>query len=384
MHLLLTLLLTQAPAPGQNQAAPSADELVKKLDSTAGLKDKPKPFEIATSLGRLYFGQGRYVDALTYYRQALNAADAARALYLVERKAAGTKSADVSALGCTPGPEATVQAMLSKAQGLASLKKHAEAAGCLAIAMAAVKETEVMAGNAAFLSGAAKEAIEQYSRSLADFEDNAEARYARGAVTLDLAGDDLTTLNAAKADLERFVNDAPKSAHLATAKKLLARAEQAIAAGGFSKAPVTPELTAAAAPPRPAGQPPMLTPEVMAAFQNAERTPEMEANFKKLIDTAEASLVEGRFQDALDAYKQVMPYQPDNARLRAGMAWTMVKLNRQPMADNVWRAASQSPEAIDALGDMLKARGAEGDAKAVWARLRDTVPAYAPKLEGKL
>jgi cytochrome c-type biogenesis protein CcmH/NrfG len=79
-----------------------------------------------------------------------------------------------------------------------------------------------------------------------------------------------------------------------------------------------------------------------------------------------------------------MPYQPDNARLRAGMAWTMIRLNRQPMADNVWNVAAQNPDAISALGDALKSKGDAEGAKAVWQRLKDTVPTYAPKLEGKL
>jgi thioredoxin-like negative regulator of GroEL len=110
----------------------------------------------------------------------------------------------------------------------------------------------------------------------------------------------------------------------------------------------------------------------------------MENNFAKLISDAEEHLARGRFQDALTAYKQVMPYQPENARLRAGMAWTMIKLNRQPMADNVWRVATQTPDAVAELGDALKAKGDVEGAKAVWQRLKESVPSYAPKLEGKL
>jgi TolA-binding protein len=66
------------------------------------------------------------------------------------------------------------------------------------------------------------------------------------------------------------------------------------------------------------------------------------------------------------------------------MAWTMIRLNRQPMADNVWRAAAETPDALSALGDALKARGDAEGARALWQRLKDTVPGYAPRLEGKL
>lgn len=75
-------------------------------------------------------------------------------------------------------------------------------------------------------------------------------------------------------------------------------------------------------------------------------------------------------------------YQPSNPRLRAGMAWTLVRLGK-PMADTVWRAAIENPDAVDALGDRLKAQGDADGAKALWTRLAETVPGYAPRLEGK-
>jgi TolA-binding protein len=54
------------------------------------------------------------------------------------------------------------------------------------------------------------------------------------------------------------------------------------------------------------------------------------------------------------------------------------------MADNVWNVAAQTPDAIVELGDSLKAKGDEEGARAVWTRLKETVPSYASKLEGKL
>ena len=80
----------------------------------------------------------------------------------------------------------------------------------------------------------------------------------------------------------------------------------------------------------------------MEAFQKTEVTPEMQANFARLIEDGEAKLVANKYQDALDDFRQVMPYQPNNPRLRAGMAWALVGLQRQPMADNVWRVAVSS------------------------------------------
>jgi thioredoxin-like negative regulator of GroEL len=122
----------------------------------------------------------------------------------------------------------------------------------------------------------------------------------------------------------------------------------------------------------------------MEALKKIDVTPDMVQGFESTIAAAEDQLAAGKFQDALNSYKQVMPFQPENGRVRAGMAWSLVKLGRQPMADNVWNVAAGDPAAIDALGDSLAKKGDVAGAKGVWAKLKDTVPAYAPKLEAKL
>lgn len=375
---VLSVLLAQPLPPNH---PPSADELMKKLDATQGLAGKDKPFEIAASLGRLYLGQGRTAEARTYYEQAVARAEPARALLLAQRKLAGKKALPPAAsVGCSPGPAAPLEALTAKAEGLAKAKNAAGAVACLTAALGPLQEVEVLLGHTQFVLGDGAAAEATYERALGTFEANAEARYARAALRLDTRGDDVPTLQQVKADLERFLAEALTSPRAPQARRLLARATEALAAGGLSRVPAK---VAAAPAPAPAGLPPRLSPETMAAFQNAERTPEMEANFARLIEEAEEHLARGRFQEALGNYRQVMPYQPDNPRLRAGMAWTMVRLNRQPMADTVWGAATQAPDAVAALGDTLKARGDAEGAKAVWQKLKESVPAYAPKLEGR-
>lgn len=382
---MLTLLLLLAQMPPNHptpdaQGAPSADELIGRLDATPGLKEKDKPFEIAASLARLYFGGGRYADAQLFYAQALAKADEPRALYLAQKKVLGGKPLPAAKpAGCDVKDGVT----LAEATATAKKLKPPDAVACLEVALAPVREAEVLLGNARFLARDVKGALDAYENALKLSEANVDARYARAAVWLDTQGDDVKQLEKVKAELERVLTDAPDFPKAANAKRLLQRTGEALEKGGLTKVGVTAEAIAALTPARPAGQAPVLSKEVMEAFQNAPRTPELEANFVKLVERGEDALAKGDLQAALDAYKQVMPYQPDNARLRAGMAWTMVKLNRQPMADNVWRVAASSPEALDALGDRLKAKGDEAGAKALWQRLRETAPEYAPKLEGK-
>ena len=115
----------------------------------------------------------------------------------------------------------------------------------------------------------------------------------------------------------------------------------------------------------------------MDAVRNTERTPELAQGLQKLVEEGEADLAHGKFQEALDAYKRVVPFQPDNGRAKAGMAWALVGLGK-PMADRVWGVAvGADPSAVDHLGDSLKALGDANGAKSLWQKLAQSSPDYA-------
>jgi tetratricopeptide (TPR) repeat protein len=394
VNLLFALVvLSQAPQPGalppnhpplsNPSPVPSAQALLKTLDATPGLKDQDKPFEIAASLGRVYAGQARHSEARGFYEQAMQKAEPVRTLYAARRKAAGTKPLpDPATVGCATGADTSLDSLFQLAKARADA---AGAASCARAALLVTQDVDVQFGNLLFVMRDAPAALAVFTRALDTFDENLEARYARAALLLDTRGDDLATLTTVKADLERVVKQAKLAPRVSQARRLLERATEALAQGGMSK------LVAAAAPPTAPTpepqpnvvQPPALSPEMVKAFNDAPRTAEMEQGFAKAIDDAEEHLARGRFNEARASYLQVMPYQPNNLRLRAGMAWTMLRLNRQPMADNVWRAAIENPDAVSALGDTLKAKGDVQGAQAVWAKLRESVPSYAPRLEGK-
>lgn len=374
---------------------PSADELIKKLDAMGDdLKNRAKPFSVAASLGRLYFINGRYPDAIRYLEEAVAKAQPTKDFYIQQLKAAGKKPIPpASTVGCAPEPNAELEAQLAKAQ---AQKDPAAAASCAKASLQPLMEVNEELANAKFLSHDPVGALKVYDSELELFDFDADARYGRAAVLLDTKGDDVKSLQAAKADLELFLKDYPTHPRAAQAKQFLSRANDAIAAGGISKA--KPKTTPIKEDPHKGmenapfaqqggngtGQPPPLTKEMIDAVQNTPRTPEMNDAFAKLVEQAEDDLAKGQFQDALDKYKRVVPFQPENGRAKAGMAWSMVRLNKQPMADNVWNVAAQDPAAIDALGDALKSKGDAAGAKGVWQRLAQTVPSYASKLNGKL
>jgi tetratricopeptide (TPR) repeat protein len=125
--------------------------------------------------------------------------------------------------------------------------------------------------------------------------------------------------------------------------------------------------------------PPQLTQEMVDAIQNTERTPELEAGLAKLVEEGEEHLAKGRWDDALGVYRRVVPFQPDNGRAKAGMAWALAGKG-SPMADRVWGVAvSSDAAAVEQLGDRLMAKGDAKGAKALWAKLLESAPNYPNK-----
>jgi tetratricopeptide (TPR) repeat protein len=393
------------PSVAPGAAAPSSDELLKKMDATPDLKTRPKPFEVAAAIGKLYYGRARWADARDFFIQAEKTAEPVRTLFLQQKKQVKGELPDAATAGCRIAGDMTADKAAERARALAAQKQPGPAAACSLAALGPVVDSTTLLGNSLALLGDLKGAQAAYERVLQIQPRDAAALYGHGAVTFDLNGDDLQALKAARKELQMSAEIAPSTPQAASARALAERIDQIVAAGGASKfarqqeklrAEAPPVVAAAppmAAPPmaspppsQPGGQgpgpaaPPQLSKETMEAFQKVEVTPEMKANFARLIEDGEAKLAANKYQDALDNYRQVMPYQPNNPRLRAGMAWALVGLQRQPMADNVWRVAVTSdPAAVDALGDRLSKAGNKESARAIWTKLQATAPDYASR-----
>jgi tetratricopeptide (TPR) repeat protein len=393
------------PHVNRNEKPMSAGDLIKKLDSTTDLRQREKTFEVAAALGKLYYGSARYLEAAIYLRQALEKTASARASYLDLNRKAGTQALPTPAeAGCLPGPEATVDSLAQMARQKAQEGNASAAAECARLAIEPVVDAERTLADALFLTGDAKGALAELDRAAALDDRDPEVVFLRGAVRLDSSGDDVKALRAAKQDFDKVLVLAPQGPRAPFARLLGERAGKAIGAGGLAKldaleakedkakppprlaAPVAPFAGSAApfagtAPPFAGGGQgvPALTKEQMEAVQNTERTPELMQGMQKLVEEGEDDLAHGKFQDALDAYKRVVPFQPENGRAKAGMAWALVGLGK-PMADRVWMVAVQAdPAAVDKLGDALKAKGDAQGAQALWQKLASSDPTYADR-----
>jgi len=361
------------PVAPSSAAAPSADELLKKLDAQPELKNRPKTLEVAVSMGKLYYANARYDDAAKLLGEASALGMPARTLLH------GLKKSGARAGSCSAPGDAAFDVLWKQAQSSGGDK--AAAVACLERALkSGWVEAQTFLAKALFLKQKPDEAVKALTGLLEVFEEP-EARFSRAAILLESRGEDVKSLKQAKADLETLTRSGTALDRTAQARELLARVDEIIASGGtsaFAKARLAKAQTAS--PPPPPQNGPALTKEMVDAVQNTERTPELEQGMAKLVEQAEEKLSRDEFQAALDDYKRVVPFQPENARARAGMAWAMVGLNRQPMADRVWSVAvSSDPGSVEKLGDVLKAKGNDRGAKAVWAKLAQSSPEYAAK-----
>ena len=407
--LLLLLLSTSAGAsdlpPGHPPVKPGAEasssrDLLRQLDSTPALEQRQKTFEVADAMGRLYYANARYPEAVKYFTQALQKLEPARKQWIAYQRRLNASSRLPSKEGaCPEEPSGPLEPRVESARQRLQANKSGGAA-CLRQALESALETRERLANALFLTGDYARALVQYERVLEISPDRADSLYGHASILFDAKGDDLSALRRAKKDWESYLKMNPTGSKALQAKALLGRVDEAIAAGGLTRLGQrraaerkqrSPATATVAASESPAGgrnaQPPPLSQEMIDAVQNTERTPELQEGLAKLVQDAEEHLARRRFQEALDAYKRVMPFQPENGRVKAGMAWALVGLERQPMADRIWSVAvSGDPGAVDQLGDALTAKGDKSGAKALWTKLASSAPSYADRsgLRGKL
>ncbi|MBX5481559.1 MAG: tetratricopeptide repeat protein [Myxococcaceae bacterium] len=380
---------TGSPAPADAPALETSQKLLEQLDRTDGLKERDKPFEIALSMGKLYYGNGRFEDAAGLLKQAVDKGEPVRTFYVAALKQARQKKLDLpnaETAGCLFAPTDSLQKQLETATQRQKSGQLAAAATCARVALEPVMEARQLYAGALINSGQTDQALPVLEESLATTPDDPDVLWTHAMALAELRGDDPKALGEVGRELRRYLALRPDSPRTSWAKTVLAHVEAAAGAGGFTRldeqrnaeAHAKAEAAWKNAPKTAQAGLPAISPEAMEAIQNTERTPELMAGLQKLVEEAEEHLAHGRFQEALDNYKRVVPFEPQNGRARAGMAWAMIGLNRQPMADRVWQVAVQGdPKAVDALGTTLKEKGDPEGAKKLWRKLAESDPSYA-------
>jgi tetratricopeptide (TPR) repeat protein len=385
-------------------------KLLAAVDHLQGqLKDKPKSFEVLTALGNLYYENGRYLEAVDTFRQALALAAPVEADAATLR-ARGVKPAKDVPLACRRSPPSYGLAQIAaQARKLAS-EDPAAALRCDQEALVPATGIRARRGNSLYLVGQPEGALLEHQRVLAVEPDYPESLFFVGAIKLEASHGDKAKLEEGKRFWRKLLAVAPDHPRAAIVRESLPKADEI-----FSRPPARPPAEeraqgASGAGPLPPGHPPLdgapraagpLTgnmpgapmahrgagpgtappgdpgpsPELVRNMADAvaqtERTPELEKGLDDLIAEAEGLLDKGDYQGARDKLVRVMPMRPQDPRTAADLGAAMRGLGRADMAERVLsRALEMDPRQPRALYELGKLSASRGDKAQALAKLR--------------
>lgn len=392
-----------AGAAADHPAVPQEEEAKQLLARVEAMKDelkgKPKSIEVTVALGSLYYDNGKYLDAIDYYRQAIAQGEPlVKGLRAAEAFAGTVHPAPLESAGCARSQLRDSVPLLARAQALQEQGKKAEALACAREAVRPVVMAHTRRGNAWYLVGNPAAAVAEHEQALQLAPDEPESLFFRGAIAFDAMGDDLGQLQRARAAWSRFLEVAPDSARKAAVKEMLPQLDAAIRAGGVSHLP----RPAPAALPDEANGPASagpLEPGAQQAVQQLELTPEIIAGFGPILDQATTQLAHAEVDAARSSIVRVFPFvmadlqsgspkipAPLRARAQALMGLYMQGKGAPMGGAMLQQAAAADAEGVDALAQKLAAQGDAPHAKALWQQLVQSAPDYARRahLEEKL
>jgi tetratricopeptide (TPR) repeat protein len=346
------------------------------------LKDAPKTFEVLAALGNLYYENGRYLDAVDTFRQALAISDP------IEKRAQELRANKVTAANDLPlecrrsGSSYGLEQIAQAARKL----DPAHELRCLESSLQAAIDARSRRGDALYLTGNPDGALTEHKRVLAESPDYPESLFFVGAIVLEQSRGDKAKLEEGKKYWRRLLAVAPDSPRAPIVKDSLPRADEIfapkreVAQGALP--PGHPDLGTQLPPGHPpvggsASDAPMAhrgaTPEerpdispqqlqaVAEAAQNTERTPELEKGLDDLTSQAEGLLDQGKYQEARDTIVRVMPMRPSDARTAAILGGAMRGLGREQLAERTLSRAleldARQPRALYEMGRLLADRG---------------------------
>jgi Flp pilus assembly protein TadD len=331
------------------------------------LKDKPKTFEVLSALGNLYYENGRYLDAVDSFRQALavSAPFEARARELRDKKVKPAKDLPAE---CRRNAHAYGLEQIGAAARKLDPPRELR---CLDSALQTATEARSRRGDALYLVGNPEGALAEHRRVLATSPDHAESLFFVGAILLEQSRGDKARFEEGKKYWRKLLAVAPGSPRAALVKDSLPRVEEIFA----------PKAQGAGALMQGAEVNPQELQAVAEAARNTERTPELEKGLDELTAQAEVLLEQGKYQEARDAIVRVMPMRPNDARAAAAMGAAMRGLGREPMAErtlsHALRLDPKQPRALYEMARLLAARGDKAGAAEKLRAVQSADPKFA-------
>jgi tetratricopeptide (TPR) repeat protein len=372
LPLLLAACIPDEAPPAVTTAATSRVDphdtkgLLQTVDALEHeLKGRARDFGINLALGNLYADNGRYVEALGYYR------DAEAVVAGAEASLSAAPRRPPPPADCLPRTAADTADRRSVEQvlQLAAARGGAEGLACLAGLSSTLAQLHARQGNAWYLAGNADKARERHERALRLDPDEPESLFFRGADLLESSRGDVQKREAGRAAWERLVKVAADHPRAAVARETLPHIDELFG----------PKATA------PPAAPPPLPEGAAAASAAVERTPGLAQQLDARLAQGERLLADAKWQEALDTFKAVMPLRPDG-RVALGMGIALRELGR-PTAERVLTQATRLPggDASRATYELAVLLEKQNRAKA--RSLLESLaadPAWGPKAQQRL
>lgn len=398
----------RATPPLEGLESSDPKKLLAAVDRMASqLKDRPKSFEVLTALGNLYYENGRYLEAVDSFRQALELSAPVEAEADALR-ARGIKPAAGLPLSCRRSPPSYGLSQIAQQARSLIASNPSSALRCDDEALEAAVAARARRADALYLIGQPDAALREHRKVLARSPDYPESLFFVGAITLEQSRGDKAQLEAGKKSWRRLLQVAPDHPRADIVRESLPKADELFSpkpepaqaglppghpplAGAGDARPhsaTSPETVSGekiqgntpgapmahrGAEPGAGGRGP--SPEAVGnmaeAVAQTERTPELEKGLDDLTAQAEALLDQGKYQEARDRIVRVMPLRPEDARTAADMGAAMRGLGRAEMAERVLgRALQLDPRQPRALVELGRLYAARGDRAAALERLR--------------
>lgn len=348
----------------------SGKELLAKLDSMKEeLKNRPKTAEIEFALGNLYYENGRYPEAIDFYRQLGERARGPMERWLAVRKTAHGRLTPEQA-GCPASARPSFEQLVAIADAKAAAHDDASADVCYEAALGPVIAAEVRRANAFFLIGNADKALELHEKVLAIEPDLPESQFFLGAILYETGDGDLGRLTRAKAAWEKFLKEEPDPDRKKLVMDNLSKIEVALRNGGRlpDEQAARPRFGPAFGPIGAPAQAPTLSAKDRRALEEALRE-------------GEARSAKRDWAKALNAFERARKLDPDDDGAARGAGIALLNLGRREEAEAALRAAlGRDPAdgiALYELGEVFFENEHYAGAARFWSQLLQSDPKVA-------
>lgn len=372
------------PAIDQGGAPAAADqmtskELLEKLDSMKDqLKDRPKTAEIEYALGNLYYENGRYLEAIDYYRRLLERTAPAMQRYLEVRKEPH-RTLTPEQSGCPASAHPSYDQLIAIADAKAKAGNASAAVTCYEAALLPVVVAKARRANAFFLIGNPDESAREHREVLAIEPDFVDSLFFLGAVLYESGDGDSAKLEQARDAWTRYLATDPAPDRAKLVRENLAKIAEALKNGGHlpEEAPQAPMTAMGNGPIRPPPPAPTLTRKQQSVLKAA---------------CAEGQKLLGKhaWADALAAFGRARAIDPADPDAATGAGIALLNLGKRVEAEGALRdALGRDPHhglALYELGEVFFENEHYAGASRFWTQLKQQDPGLAAQygVDGRL